>query len=131
MKKGWEKKTKFSKILPNNQIITTCRIKLQVQEISMNEKLTMIGLSDKFNWWFLEFILLYDYSQSRYLYLPNLVWLYLPNGLIGNFSGPYVGKRDDSTMAHESGVLSNWQRSVLAYLIRSMKFLCPEVALSL
>ena len=38
----------------------------------------------------------------------------LPNELIGNFSGPYVGKRDDSTMTHESGLLSNFQRSVLA-----------------
>ena len=40
--------------------------------------------------------------------------LALPNGLIGNLSGPYVGKRDDSTMSHESGLLSNLQRSVLA-----------------
>ena len=38
----------------------------------------------------------------------------LPNELIGNFSGPYVGKRDDSTMTHESGLLSIFQRSVLA-----------------
>ena len=40
--------------------------------------------------------------------------LALANGLIGNLSGPYVGKRDDSTMLHESGLLSNLQRSVLA-----------------
>ena len=38
----------------------------------------------------------------------------LLNGLNGNLSGPYVGKRDDSTMSHESGLLSNLQRSVLA-----------------
>ena len=44
MKKGREEKTKFSKILPNNQIITACRIELRVQEMTMNEKLTMIGL---------------------------------------------------------------------------------------
>ena len=44
MKKGREEKTKFSKILPNNQIITACRMELQVQEMTMNEKLTMIGL---------------------------------------------------------------------------------------
>ena len=44
MKKGREEKTKFSKILPNNQIITACRIERQVQEMTMNEKLTMIGL---------------------------------------------------------------------------------------
>ena len=42
MKKGREEKTKFSKILPNNQIITACHIKLQVQEMTMNEKLTMM-----------------------------------------------------------------------------------------
>ena len=45
MKKSREEKTKFSKILPNNQIITTCRIKLRVQEMTMNEKLIMIGLN--------------------------------------------------------------------------------------
>ena len=44
MKKGREEKTKFSKILPNNQIITACRIELSVQEMTMNEKLTMIDL---------------------------------------------------------------------------------------
>ena len=44
MKKGKEEKTKFSKILPNNQIITACRIECQVQEMTMNEKLTMIVL---------------------------------------------------------------------------------------
>ena len=35
----------FSKILPNNKIITTCRIELRVQEMTMNEKLTMIRLN--------------------------------------------------------------------------------------
>ena len=45
MKKGREEKTKFSKILPNNQIITACHIKLQVQEMTMKEKLTMMGLN--------------------------------------------------------------------------------------
>ena len=44
MEKGREEKTKFSKILPNNQIITAYRIELRVQEMTMNEKLTMIGL---------------------------------------------------------------------------------------
>ena len=38
------RENKIFKILPNNQIITTCRIKLQVQEMTMNENLTMIGL---------------------------------------------------------------------------------------
>ena len=32
------------KFLPNNQIITACRIELRVQEMTMNKKLTMIGL---------------------------------------------------------------------------------------
>ena len=43
-KKGRVEKTKFSKILPNNQIITTCCIELGVQEMTMNKKLTMTGL---------------------------------------------------------------------------------------
>ena len=38
----------LSKISPNNQIITTCRIELRVQEMTMNEKLTMIGLTIQF-----------------------------------------------------------------------------------
>ena len=41
--KDREEKTKFSEILPNNQIITACCIELQVQEMTM-KKLTMIGL---------------------------------------------------------------------------------------
>ena len=45
MKNGREEKTKFSKILPNNQIITACRIELRIQEMTLNEKLTMIGLT--------------------------------------------------------------------------------------
>ena len=36
MKKDMEEKTKFSKILPNNQIITAFRIELRVQEMTMN-----------------------------------------------------------------------------------------------
>ena len=45
MKKGREEETKFSKILPNTQISTACRIEIRVQEMTINEKLTMIGLS--------------------------------------------------------------------------------------
>ena len=45
MRKGREEKTKFSKVLRNNQIITACLIELRVQEMTMNEKLTMIGLN--------------------------------------------------------------------------------------
>ena len=47
MKKGREEKTKFSKILPNNQIIAACRNELRVQEMIMNEKLIMIGLTEQ------------------------------------------------------------------------------------
>ena len=43
--KGREEKTEFSKNLPNNQIITACYIRLRVQEMTLNEKLTMIGLT--------------------------------------------------------------------------------------
>ena len=43
MKKDREKKTNFSKFFPNNQIIIACRIKLRVEEMTMSEKLTMIG----------------------------------------------------------------------------------------
>ena len=42
MKKGREEKTKFSKILSNNQIITPCHIEHQVQEMTMNKKLTLL-----------------------------------------------------------------------------------------
>ena len=38
-----EEKTKFSKIFPN-QIITASRIEIRVQELTVNEKLTMIDL---------------------------------------------------------------------------------------
>ena len=43
MKKDREEE-KNSKILPNNQIITACCIEIRVQELTMNKKLTMIGL---------------------------------------------------------------------------------------
>ena len=47
VKKTHEKRQgRENKILKNfSQIITACRIELQVQEMSMNEKLTMIGLT--------------------------------------------------------------------------------------
>ena len=45
MKKDGEEKTKFSKILSNIQIITACHIERRVQEMTMNEKLTMIGFT--------------------------------------------------------------------------------------
>ena len=44
-KKGKEDKKNFSRILPNNQIITSCSLEIRVQEITMTEKLTIIGLT--------------------------------------------------------------------------------------
>ena len=44
MKKDRKEKTKFSEILPSNQIIFTCHIGLRAKEMTQNEKLTMIGL---------------------------------------------------------------------------------------
>ena len=44
MKKGREEKTIFSKFLPSNQIFTPSLIELRVQEMTMDEKLSMIGL---------------------------------------------------------------------------------------
>ena len=44
MKKDRGEKTKFSKVLLNNQTITACCIELLVQEMTMNEKLTMVCL---------------------------------------------------------------------------------------
>ena len=34
----------------------------------------------------------------------------LPNGLIGNLAGPFEGKRHDSTMLHESGLLTSLEQ---------------------
>ena len=47
MKKCRKEKTKFSKILSNDQIITACCIELRVQEITVNRKLTTIDLTHK------------------------------------------------------------------------------------
>ena len=44
--KRQRRENKISKILSNNQIITVCRIELRVQEMTMNKKLTMIGLKE-------------------------------------------------------------------------------------
>ena len=44
-KNTWKKARKRKQnFFPNNQIITACHIELWVQEMTMNEKLTMIGL---------------------------------------------------------------------------------------
>lgn len=38
----------------------------------------------------------------------------LPNGLIGNLNGPYEGRRHDSTMLYQSGLLVDLQRNAWA-----------------
>lgn len=43
MKNGREEKTNFQKFC---QTITACSIELEVHEMTMNEKLTMIGLTE-------------------------------------------------------------------------------------
>ena len=43
-KKAGKRKQNFQFFFPNNQIITIRHIKLRVQEMTMNEKLIMIGL---------------------------------------------------------------------------------------
>ena len=53
------------------------------------------------------------YNNNKRVHGIKFQILPLLNGLIRNLSGSYVGKRDDSTMSHESGLLSNLQRSVL------------------
>ena len=48
-KNTWKKARKRKQnFFPNNQIITACHIELRVQEMTMNEKLTMNGL--KISW---------------------------------------------------------------------------------
>ena len=59
MKKDRKEKTKFSEILPSNQIITTCHIELRAKEMTMNEKLTMIGLRWNRN------IFTFDFSNKQ------------------------------------------------------------------
>ena len=54
------------------------------------------------------------YNGHKWVHSIKFQSLPLPDGLIGNLSGPYVGKLDDSTMSHEYGLLSNLERSVLA-----------------
>ena len=49
---------------------------------------------------------LYEFLVQRYLKRVHgfkFQSLALPNGLIGNLSGPYVGKRDESTMLMSLG----------------------------
>jgi len=41
-----------------------------------------------------------------------------PNGLIANLSGPYEGKRHDSTMLQQSGLLNDLKRVILVFKIK-------------
>ena len=57
--------------MPNNQIITACRIKLRVQEMTMNEKLTTIEvLIERANF---NLVLL---QLSMFLILLDFIMLY-------------------------------------------------------
>ena len=67
MKKGREEKTKFSKMLPNNQIIITCHMELQVQEMTMNGKLTII-LSKRIKFSFMFLITLPPFHKCNSYY---------------------------------------------------------------
>ena len=65
MENDKEDKRKFSKVLPNNQIIHTCHIELRVQEMTMNEKLTMMALCLKV----FKYILHKSYHNDFWLFL--------------------------------------------------------------
>jgi hypothetical protein len=50
------------------------------------------------------------YNGHKRVHAIKFQSIVLPNGIIGNLSGPYEGKRHDSTLLHESGVLPNLRR---------------------
>ena len=50
------------------------------------------------------------YNSHKWAHSIKFQSFDLPNKLIANLSGPYKGKRDDSTMSHESGLLSRIYR---------------------
>ena len=50
------------------------------------------------------------YNGHKRVHAIKFQSIVLPNGLIANLSGPYEGKRHDSTMLYESGVLPNLRR---------------------
>ena len=47
------------------------------------------------------------YNGHKRVHAIKFQSIVLPNGIIANLSGPYEGKRHDSTMLYESGVLPN------------------------
>ena len=50
------------------------------------------------------------YNGHKRIHALKIQSIVLPNGLIGNLSGPFEGKRHGSTMLHECGVLPNLMR---------------------
>ena len=50
------------------------------------------------------------YNGHKRVHSIKFQSLALPNGLIGNLSGPYEGRRHDSTMLHESSLLNDLRR---------------------
>ena len=47
------------------------------------------------------------YNGHKRVHAIKFQSVVLPNGLIGNLAGPFEGKRHDSTMLHESGLLTS------------------------
>ena len=50
------------------------------------------------------------YNGHKRVYSIKFQSLALPNGLIGNLSGPYEGRRHDSTMLRESSLINDLRR---------------------
>lgn len=50
------------------------------------------------------------YNGHKRVHAMKFQSVALPNGLIGNLSGPFEGRRHDSTMLNESGLLAHLQR---------------------
>ena len=50
------------------------------------------------------------YNGHKRVHAIKFQSVVLPNGLIGNLAGPFEGKRHDSTMLHESGLLTSLEQ---------------------
>ena len=50
------------------------------------------------------------YNGHKRVHAIKFQSVVLPNGLIGNLAGPFEGKRYDSTMLHESGLLTSLEQ---------------------
>ena len=53
------------------------------------------------------------YNGHKRVHAIKLQSVVIPNGLIANLSGPYEGKRHDSTMLYESGLIPNLRQYAL------------------